>query len=104
MTPVTRKSLTKLLEGIPILKRQLNPDLSNNNDQRRLIELALLLLINNDTFETSDIQSVCEEVGGDKYLSLINEESFIEDFANPIYARIDDIKNIIDMYRIIKAD
>lgn len=99
----TRKMLSEFLEGIPVLKRQLNPDFSNYNDERRIVIVALNLLDNNDTIDTSDIKSVCEDIGGDEYLSLINEDLFIEDFANPIYSRIDDIKNIINTYRNIQT-
>lgn len=104
MKTETRKMLSDFIGGIPNLKRQLNPDFSNFNDERRLTKVAINLLDNNDTIDTSDIKSVCETVGGDEYLSLISDELFLEEFAHPIYSRIDDIKNIISTYRKIQSE
>lgn len=100
----TRKELSNFVAGIPGPKRQLNTDFSNINDEKRLIKVALSLLDNNDSIDPSDIKSICETVGGDEYLSIINDELFLEKFARPIYSRIDDIKNIISTYRKIQSD
>ena len=103
MKPVTKKMLYSFIDGIPPLKRKLDIEISNINDERRLIEVAVSLLDNNDSIETDDIRSICEEIGGTHYKELLNDEkSFNDFFAKPIYSRIDNVKNIIDVYRNLK--
>lgn len=103
MTENSRNALKHFIFMLPEAKRLLNPDLSNPNDERRMIQFATLLLDNNDTFDIDDIRSVCEEVGGDRYNSLVNSPHFNENFSSIIFSQINNFKNIIDIYRSFQS-
>jgi len=96
----TKRHLKKFIEGIPPMKRKLNIDFSHPTDQERLMKVAISLLDNKDSIEIHDIRIICEEVGKE-YLNITEKEEFEESFSLPIFSRIDDVKNIISMYRDI---
>lgn len=98
----TKDLLTKFIEGIPPMSRKLGVDFfSNPNDQERLIKVAISLLDNKDSIEIDDIRLICEEVG-QEYLEIIENTNFHDNFALPIYSKLDEIKNVIELYEIIK--
>jgi|GEM_PF-6065175 len=101
MNNLSRKLLKNAMEVIPETKRTLNPSIFHLTEQKALLRLAINLLENNDTITLGDIKSVCEEIGGDKYNLLIKNEFFEDNFAYPVSSRVDDMKNIIDLYRRI---
>ncbi|MGE0021609.1 MAG: hypothetical protein AB7S72_18200 [Draconibacterium sp.] len=103
MKPKTKELLYSFIDGIPALKRTFDLDLSNPNDEKRLIMIAVSLLENNDSIEIDDIRLACEKIGGMEYNVLLSDrESFEESFSTPIFERIDDVKNIIDVYRNLR--
>ena len=105
MKDITKSYLKKFLEGIPVNQREFHVNFSHVTDEIRLIEVAISLLDNDDTIDIENIRQICEEIGGDEYLGMIkNKDLFDYDFAHVIYSRIDDVKNIISLYRkIIKT-
>ena len=100
MKEVTKQALKHAMEMLPPMKRKLDVDISNPNDQDRLIKVAVSLLDNNDTIELNDIRLVCEEIGeGYEKIISSNNNLFEEHFASKIYNKIDELKNIISSYR-----
>lgn len=97
----TRRLLKEFIKGIPVSKRQLNPDLNHPNDFKRLIRVSNNLVVDKDTIDEGEIRSMCEEVGGSVYLSLIDDPLFFEEFASPLFSKIDNAKTIIATYREI---
>lgn len=100
MNENSRRLLKSFIEMLPATKRKLDPDLAQPNDFRRMVAFAKGLLDYDDTFSEEDIRSVCEEVG-EEYLSLIESPSFTEKFASPIYSEIDNIKQVIRVYKAL---
>lgn len=101
MNTDTRDFLFEFLKGIPAIKRQLKPDICQPMDFKRLIKVAIELESSSDSFDEYDIKSICEEIGDDSYLSLINEPDFINDFARPIFLEINNAKSVIETYKSI---
>ena len=99
----SRKTLKHFFEMFPETKRVLNPDLSHPGDRKRMVQFADSLIMNGDTFDIDDIRSVCEEVGGDQYSSLVSSPLFEGEFSSIIFSEIDYIKYIIDTDRSIMS-
>lgn len=102
MKDSTKKALLEFLDGIPIIKRQLNPDFNQPMDFKRLIKVSIALADNEDTLIDDDIRSICEEVGGEQYQYMIANSKFIEEFAKKIISEINYAKNVISIYQEIK--
>ncbi|NEW84871.1 MAG: hypothetical protein GZ094_21225 [Mariniphaga sp.] len=104
MKTETRKVLKELIEGIPVEKRKLEPDLNHCTEFKLLIKVAKCLVDIDDSFDACEIRSICEDVGGEEYNSLINDPNFIDGFANIIFSEIDNAKTIINVYKEILAE
>lgn len=97
----TESKLKEFLMGIPELKRKLNPDLSNPMDYKRLVGVAIALIQENSTISSQDINSICENIGGD-YSELLKLDEFESQFCSPIITEINNAKYIIEIYESIK--
>jgi len=99
MKSETRIELRNFIDGIPTLKRTLNPDLAHPNDFRRLLKVSVALLDHDDSIDEYDIQRICEEIGGKEYVELLENTLFIDHFAIPMFLEIVSAKNVISVYR-----
>ena len=105
MNESTRVLLTDFLENILESRVYLSLNFSHITDQRRLIRIAKNLLDTSDTLDEYNVKSVCEEIGRDEYLFLMEDyDSFLNNFARPISSEINEVKRIIDIYKEMEQE
>ena len=103
MKPTSKKALINFIKGIPTSKRHLSPNLSNPLDFKRMVIVSTSLLENDEVITIEDIKSVCEEVGGEEYFQLIKREHFEDMFCDKIISRINNIKEVIRVYKEVST-
>lgn len=103
MSESTRNALIEFLNGIPEIKRRLNPDINQPNDFKRLVKVSIALLENDDILDVGDLKFICEEIAGEGYSYLVNDPKFTTDFEMKIISKINSTKHVIEIYQEIAA-
>ena len=101
MKTESQNLLHDFLIGLPTTKRNLDPDISQPMDYKRLIKVAISLIEESETMDRFNITSECENIG-EEYTILLEHSDFETLFCEPILSEINNAKHVIETYLSIK--